>query len=115
MENKERDKFFVNSIFEEIRKIENFVKSVEYNDFLRDEKLQYAIYKAFENIGEATKNISKDTKEKHPEIPWKKLAGLRDKLSHGYFGIDTERVWEAIYGDIPLLKNQIIKLINEQK
>jgi uncharacterized protein with HEPN domain len=114
MKDEERDKFFVNSISEEIKKIESFVKDITYEDFLKDEKLQYAVYKTFENIGEASKNISQKTKQKHLEIPWKDMAGFRDKLSHSYFGVDIKRVWKAICKDIPGVKPYIKKLINEQ-
>ncbi|OIN97952.1 hypothetical protein AUJ66_01920 [Candidatus Desantisbacteria bacterium CG1_02_38_46] len=113
MKDEDKDKFFIHSIFEEIKKIENFVENETYATFIKDEKLQYAIYKAFENIGEASKNISTGLKEKHTDIPWRELAGLRDKLSHGYFGIDCERIWEAVHRDVPAVKAGIEKLINE--
>lgn len=115
MKNEERDDFFIRSMLAEIGKIENFAKGVTYGTFSKDEKMQYAAYKAFENIGEAAKNISPGLKEKHPGIPWRELAGLRDKLTHGYFGIDLERIWKAIQEDIPSLNNQIAKLISNRE
>jgi uncharacterized protein with HEPN domain len=115
MKNKERDEFFIRSIFEEIEKIENFVKDTTFQTFLNDEKLQYAVYKVFENIGEASKNISMETKIKYPEIPWKEMAKFRDKLAHSYFGIDIERVWETVQKDVPIIKHGITKLIIKEE
>ncbi|MFH1957288.1 MAG: DUF86 domain-containing protein [bacterium] len=113
MKDIERDNFYLRSISEEIVKIENFVKGAIYKTFLKDEKLQYAVYKAFENIGEAAKNISKKTKEKHSDIPWRDLAGFRDKLAHGYFGIDVELVWKAVKKEVPDIKRNLINLVKK--
>ena len=69
--------------------------------------------RALEIIGEATKNLSKELKENYPKIPWKDIAGMRDKLIHKYFGVDLELVWETIKRDLPQFKDQISGVLKE--
>lgn len=64
----------------------------------------YAVIRCFEIIGEAVKNIAQDFKDKHSDIPWSKMAGMRDKLIHSYFGVDYETLWETIKKRIPEIK-----------
>ena len=64
-------------------------------------------------IGEATKFIPDDIREKYPEIPWKNMAGMRDVLIHAYFGIDYKLVWDTIQKDIPLIKTPLKRLWSE--
>ena len=79
----------------------SFVKDMEYDVFLRDKKTIYAVNRALEIIGEATKNIPASVKNRYPQIPWKKMAGMRDKVIHEYFGVDLKRVWSTVKKDIP--------------
>lgn len=64
-------------------------------------------------IGEATKHLPDELKEKHPQIPWKNMSGMRDRLIHAYFGIDHDLVWKAIETEIPKLKSQLKKILRE--
>ena len=82
--------------------------------FLADRKTQDAVVRNFEVIGEAAKNISSALKAKHPEIPWKSIAGLRDKLIHFYFGIDYKIVWNISKKELPKLSRQIKKIIEAE-
>ena len=92
-----------------IRKINEFSKGLSLKEFKTNELVQDAIIRNIEIIGEASKKISKETKQTYYKIPWKEIAGMRDKLIHDYFGVDVTVVWKTIHQDIPLLET----LINE--
>jgi uncharacterized protein with HEPN domain len=93
----------------------SFVKDMEYDVFLRDKKTIYAVNRALEIIGEATKNIPASVKNRYPQIPWKKMAGMRDKVIHEYFGVDLKRIWNTVKKDIPDLKPLFEKILNDFK
>ncbi|MBI1883311.1 MAG: DUF86 domain-containing protein [Chlamydiae bacterium] len=80
--------------------------------FMQDKKTQDAIIRNLEILGEATKNIQEDFRQVHSEIPWKALAGMRDKLAHDYFGVNLEIVWEVVDKRIQELKEKINNLLN---
>ena len=88
---------------------------MDFAAFEDDTKTIFAMTRSLEIIGEATKNLSGSLREKHPEIPWKKLAALRDKLAHGYFGIDLEILWGVAKKDLPPLKPLILKVLSDIK
>ena len=88
--------------------------NISYTDFIDDDILKRAVARSLEIIGEAVKNIGKDTRNKNPEIYWKEIAGLRDKLIHHYFGIDYELVWEVIQNEVPDLYNNIKIIIKNE-
>lgn len=87
---------------------------VEEASFNLKDMIQDAVIRRIEIIGEAAKNVSIDFREKYPDIVWKKIAGMRDKLIHGYFIVDVERVWNVIVKDIPALKKQIEDIIHKE-
>lgn len=103
-------KLFVNDIVENVKKIEHFSKNLSKDELKNNELKQYAIIRAVEIIGEAVKNIPIDFIERYPEIPWSKIAGMRDLITHSYFKIDLDYVWEVIRRDIPDLKQKILKV-----
>ena len=88
---------------------------MNYKDFLNDRKTVYAVIRALEIIGEATKNIPSTVKGRYREIPWKDMAGMRDKMIHGYFGVDLKRVWSTVKEDIPNLKPFFEKILRENE
>ena len=87
-----------------IKKIEVFTEGLTYDEFKNDEKTVIAVIRCFEVLGEAVKNIPKEIKKKYPDIPWKRIAGMRDKLIHEYFGVEYETLWETIQIRIPEIK-----------
>lgn len=98
---------FLNDIDEAIRRIEFYAQDIDYENFLEDIKTQDAVIRNLEIIGEAAKNITDELKEKHPQILWKDMAGIRDKLIHHYFGVNLEVVWTIIDEDLPQLRKEI--------
>lgn len=109
-----RDVFvYLEDVLDCINDIESFVKNKTKGHFLKNVMMQDAIVRKIEIIGEATKNIPASFKEKHRSIPWKKIAGMRDVLVHAYFEVRLDLVWEAVKEDIPKLKKQIQKILDE--
>ena len=109
---KRRNKELLTDITEAIDRIGIYIKELNYEKFLQDIKTQDAVIRNIEIIGEAVKNLSKDLREKHKEIEWKDVAGMRDKIIHFYFGVKWEIVWDVIKNEIPLLKEKIEKILN---
>lgn len=103
---------YIIDIIEAIDKIAVFIESMDFSSFIKDEKTSFAVIRAIEVIGEASKNIEDEIKKANPEIPWKEISGMRDKLAHAYFGVSLRRVWETATVEIPKLK-PAFKLIHE--
>lgn len=103
---------YLKDILEAMENAMTFVSEMSYESFVTDTKTFYAVIRALEIIGEAVKKIPRNIREKYPEIPWEKMAGMRDKLIHEYFGIIYERVWETVKRDIPQIKPLIEKILN---
>lgn len=103
-------KLYLQDILNAIMAIEKFVKDMEFAEFKRDDKTSSAVIRKFEVIGEATKKIPEELKRKYPAIPWKEMAGMRDKLIHFYFGIDYKLVWQTIKQRIPQIKPLFSKI-----
>lgn len=101
---------YIEDIEESIQKIEKYVKNVKKDEFLNDDELQDAVIRRFAIIGEAAGRIPKVYKEKYPNIPWKKMIGMRNILIHVYSDADFDSIWDTIENDLPELKKQIIKL-----
>ncbi|MBI5306009.1 DUF86 domain-containing protein [Candidatus Wolfebacteria bacterium] len=102
---------FIKDILESIERIESYTRNKTEDEFFDNYEKQDAIMKRLEIIGEAIKHIPKKFKERYSEIPWKKIAGMRDVLIHEYFGIIMERVWDVAKNDIPKFKKQISELL----
>ncbi len=101
------DLVYIEHILDWIRKIKKFTNGLSLKDFSVNELVQDAVIRNIEIIGEASKKISSDTKQIFYEIPWREIAGMRDKLIHDYLGVDVEVVWRTITEDIPTLEKQI--------
>ena len=89
------------------REAMTFVDGLTFPEFKRNRMAQPAILKAVEIVGEAASRISADLMDAHPEIPWPGIVGMRNRLVHGYFDINLERVWETVQRDIPRLVSQL--------
>ena len=101
-------------ILDETQFILKNCEGLDLQDLMIDDLLQRACLRSLEVIGEAVKNVSEDLKTRYPDLEWKKIAGLRDKLIHHYFGIDWDIVWNVITNRLPLLEDKIKKLIEKE-
>jgi len=110
---KKDPKIFLHHILESIEEIENHLKDISEEEFLQDVKTQDAVVRRIEIIGEASKNLPTNFKKKYPEVEWREIAGMRDRLIHHYFGIDMSIVWEVSRKDLPKLKKQISKTLEK--
>jgi uncharacterized protein with HEPN domain len=110
MSKKRRDKDFLGDIQEAMEAVAFYTKGMTFRKFLDDRKTQDAVVRNFEVMGEAAKNISPFFKGKYPDVPWREIAGLRDKLIHFYFGIDYKIVWSITKKALPKLRRQIITI-----
>jgi len=104
---KKDDAVYLKHILDAISRIEEYTREIKYKDFMDNNLVQAGVMREIEIIGEVTKRLSKEIKEKHPDIPWRKMAGTRDKLIHDYLGVDLDAVWNTVENDIPALKNKI--------
>ena len=112
---KKKDVPYLNHILEAINDVEESVKNLSKSEFLIDKDKKDAAVRRIEIIGEVIKNISQITKEKYPDVEWKKIAGTRDKLIHLYFGVDFDTIWDVIKNNFPELKKQMEKIKKESK
>lgn len=100
---------YINDLIEACEDILSFTAGMSYSDFAGDKKTVNAVIRSLEIIGEATKNLPISFRSNYPDVPWKQMAGMRDKLIHEYFGIDKQMVWQAIEKHIP----EILPLIRQ--
>jgi len=102
---------YLNDILESITNIKSFIQDMDFPTFQEDKKSQYAVIRALEIIGEASKKISKEVQKTYSDIPWRFMAGMRDKLIHDYFGVDIQVVWITASEDIINLEEGIRKIV----
>jgi uncharacterized protein with HEPN domain len=91
-----KDGDFLIDIQEAVRRAMNYTAGMVYEIFLSDTKTQDAVIRNLEIIGEATKNLSVEFRTRYPDVPWKSMAGARDRLIHDYFGVNLDIVWEIV-------------------
>jgi len=104
-------KLFLQDILEAAQHVEEFVKDMGFDDFGQDEKTSSAVIRKLEVIGEAVKNIPTGIRNAYPHVKWKDFAGMRDRLIHGYFGVDLNLVWNTAAIIIPKLVIDISRII----
>ena len=105
---------FLEDILQAIKKIEKYTNDLNYERFRSDEKSVDAVIRNLEIIGEASKNIPSELKDKFPQIPWKKMMSLRNIVAHEYFGIDLRIIWEIASKNLPEVKSRIEQVLKEE-
>jgi len=104
-------KLYLKDILSAIKSIEVFVEGMDFESFKADDKTSSAVIRKFEIIGEATKKVPDIIKEEHHSIPWKEMAGMRDRLIHFYFGVDYDLVWKTIKNRFPIIEPLIAQIL----
>jgi len=104
---------YIQDIIDAFGEVEDFTVGMQFEDFIIEKKTINAVIRSLEVIGEATKKIPDNFRIKYNEIPWKRMAGMRDKLIHDYFGIDLEIVWSVVKNELPPLEPLIQKVLQD--
>jgi uncharacterized protein with HEPN domain len=107
-------RLYLQDILDSIEIVESYVRGVPREEFFANQQLQDSAIRRLEIIGEAARHVDDDFRAAHPEIPWREVAGFRDVLIHGYFGIKLHRVWDVIQQDLPALKRSIESLLTPE-
>ncbi len=108
-------RMFLDDIQTAMSRIAEYIKGYDFEHFKRDYKTVDAVIRNFEIIGEASKNLDERIKEKYPDIPWKEMYYLRNRVSHEYFGVDYEIIWDVATNYLPGNKIQIDRIIDKEK
>ena len=104
---------YIRDIIQNMQDAEEFIQGISYEEFESDKKTFNAVVRALEVIGEAAKNVPDSLRSRYPAVPWKEMAGMRDKLVHDYFGVNLTLVWLAATGDLPELESHIRRILTK--
>jgi len=104
---------YLKDILESMENAEKFVENLTYDEFATDAKTFYAVVPWIDIIGEAAKNVPRPIRQQYPAIPWKEMAGMRDKVMHFYFGVKPERVWLVVKEDVPQIRPLVQKALQD--
>jgi len=106
---------YIEDILDSISAIEEFVKGMNFEDFAEDRKTIFAVVRGIDVIGEAAKHMPKSIRDEYPEIPWRDMAGMRDKVVHEYFGVDLKVVWKTATDHIAEIRPLIQKVLENME
>jgi uncharacterized protein with HEPN domain len=102
---------YLKDILNAVESIETFMAGMDFEAFRTDDKTASAVIRKLEVIGEAVKQLPEEVRQRYPDIPWKQVAGMRDKLIHFYFGVDPGLIWQTVNNRLPSLKATIQEML----
>ena len=109
-----KESLYLEDIQESCEKVLRFTNGMTYKDFVHNDLHFDAVLRNLEIIGEAVKNVSEETRQRYPQIKWRKIAGFRDIVSHKYFGVNEETVWDIVENEIPVLLLTVKVMLGEK-
>ena len=107
-------KMFLEDIRLAMKRVAEYIHGLNFSEFKKDYKTVDAVIRNFEIIGEAAKNVPKEIKNKFPDVPWEEMYLLRNKVTHEYFGVDYEIIWDIATNYLPKNKKQIDQILKDQ-
>jgi uncharacterized protein with HEPN domain len=107
------DSVYLHHILDASTRIEEYLGGVNEETFHQVTLVQDGVIRQLEIVGEATKRLSREVRVKYPNVPWQDIAGMRDKLIHDYFGVDLDAVWLTARDDVPVLKAEVTRILEE--
>ena len=107
-------RLYLEDILEAAQKIENYTEGLSFQQFIQDEMRLDAVLRNLEIIGEATKNLPSELRDKYPAVDWRKVAGLRDIVIHAYFNIDNNIIWDIVQNKLPDLQSYVATILEQE-
>ncbi|MFB0516606.1 MAG: DUF86 domain-containing protein [Candidatus Neomarinimicrobiota bacterium] len=104
---------YLRDIQEAAEKAQQFIEGLDFEDFAKDEKTVFATVRALEIIGEAAKHVPEEVRRQYPDIPWRDMAGMRDKVIHEYFGVNLRRVFDTVHQELPHIHDAFVRILKE--
>ncbi len=104
---------YILDIRESLKEVKEFTHGIDLEDFLKDKKTTNAVIRSLEVLGEAAKKIPEEMRQRYPEVPWRRMTGMRDKLIHEYHGVDLETIWSVVKTELPPLESHVEKIIKD--
>ncbi len=108
------DSVYLRHIFDALSRIQEYTKGMVFDKFSSASVYHDAVIRQIQIVGEASKRLSPEFKSGHPQVPWKDISGMRDKLVHDYMGVDLKAVWKTVQEDVPELKKEISRILEKQ-
>ena len=102
---------YIQDIIDAMKAAGSFIENMSYDEFINDQKTVYASIRAIQIIGEAAKKVPEAVRVKYPRIPWREMAGMRDKVTHEYFGVQMRVLWNTLNDDIPPLIDEMCRIL----